>query len=640
MFVPKKMRKVRIIVLKAEVEKLIKDLHEIGLVQISKIRYEGLDEGRPLPAFDELSAYLGKLRAIFAIMEQELGKAAMQNTEETKLLEPYEAIAQVKTLNTAIENRIKSLTKQIEDDSSLLKDLGAKADFVKKLLAFEEIDFSKLKSRTLDYRLGKCQNLQSLLLLKQKAAKVDDTTVLSKAGTENTLIVFRAKNHAAIDSMLAESGFSAIDLDSSITSPAETHAKINSQIVEAKSRIANANSELKTISKQYAAQVKLLISSLEVGTARAEISSKFANSKSLYIIQGWIVDENYDKLAKVVEQYHTSATLESMKMNHEDHPPIVFNNPKISSPFQFLTKNYSLPNYFEIDPTMAYFIALPIIYGMIVGDVLYGILSIFIAQWFLKKFEKSEIMRNVSLIWFYSAFPTILFGIIFDEWGGLSHLHLAELITKWTGIELLHAPLYSGLHRIENVITLVEITVVVGLIHLALGFLFGAINEWNHNRKHSIGKLAWIGLEIGAILALSAAIAHTSFLIPGLVFIVGSIIVIGATEGIIGIIEIPGLVGNVLSYARIAAIGIVGVVIAELLNEFLVPLPEQGFMAILLIPLFIGLHILNCFIAMFESLIQGGRLNIVEFRSKFMHGGNSLFSPFAMISSKNLSVLE
>jgi vacuolar-type H+-ATPase subunit I/STV1 len=33
---------------------------------------------------------------------------------------------------------------------------------------------------------------------------------------------------------------------------------------------------------------------------------------------------------------------------------------------------------------------------------------------------------------------------------------------------------------------------------------------------------------------------------------------------------------------------------------------------------------------MFESLVQGGRLNIVEFRSKFLHGGGEAFTPFAL----------
>ncbi len=627
MLKPKKMRKVRLIVLKAEVEKLIKDLHINGIVQISKTKFDGLEDGRPLPAFDELSRYLVKLRGMLSIMEQVLGK----QTYELKFVEPKDAIEEAKKMD--IEPKIISLTKKIEEDSSLLKDLQSKNDFVKKLLVFGDIDFSKLKSRTLDYRIGKCQNV---LALKEKAGKIDDTTILTKPGAENILVVFRTKYQNTVDAILSECGFTSLELDSSITTPAATVGKIALDIETAVKRITDSKNLLKSMAQGNIQKVNLLINSFEIGAQRAEIANKFASSKSLYIIQGWVVEENYDKLAKIIQNYHSSAMIENMTIGHDESPPIVFNNPGIASPFEFLTKNYSLPTYFELDPTMAYFIALPIIYGMIVGDVLYGLISILLAMWFMKKFAKSEIMRNVSKIWLYSAFPTMFFGVIFDEWGGMSHFKLAQTITSWTGIQLLSGPLYDfHLQRMENILTLVGITVIVGLIHLAIGFLFGAINEWNHNRKHAIGKLAWIGLEIGAVLALAGALMpNTPFAVPGLVIVGVSIIVIGWGEGMIGIIEIPGFVGNALSYTRIAAIGVVGVVIANLLNNFILPVPSQGWLVILLIPIYIGLHILNCFIAMFESLIQGGRLNIVEFRSKFLHGGDSLFTPFVMRGEK------
>jgi V/A-type H+-transporting ATPase subunit I len=98
----------------------------------------------------------------------------------------------------------------------------------------------------------------------------------------------------------------------------------------------------------------------------------------------------------------------------------------------------------------------------------------------------------------------------------------------------------------------------------------------------------------------------------------------------VGVLEIPGLSGNVLSYMRIAVVGVVGTILAELINEMLMPLPQQGIMALVFFPLFIILHMVNTFIAMFEAMIQGGRLNILEFKSKFVKGGGKIFEPFAL----------
>jgi V/A-type H+-transporting ATPase subunit I len=273
---------------------------------------------------------------------------------------------------------------------------------------------------------------------------------------------------------------------------------------------------------------------------------------------------------------------------------------------------------------------------MIVGDVLYGVISALLATFLLSKFKNSYIMSNVSKIWLYSSIPTIFFGLIYDEWAGMTHFHLVEYITKWTGLEILHEPIYAGLARMENIIVLVGLSAAMGMVHLAAGFIMGAINEWNHNRKHSYAKIAWIGVELGMIFALGPQLGllPAEFTMAGLVLLAISIVIIGWAEGIVGVIEVPGFAGNILSYSRIAAVGIAGVVIAELVNEFLIPLPEQGLLAIVMVPVFIILHIVNCFVAMFEALIQGGRLNIVEFRSKFLHGGGDVFIPFALYSKK------
>jgi V/A-type H+-transporting ATPase subunit I len=101
-------------------------------------------------------------------------------------------------------------------------------------------------------------------------------------------------------------------------------------------------------------------------------------------------------------------------------------------------------------------------------------------------------------------------------------------------------------------------------------------------------------------------------------------------EGLMGLFEVPGVVSNVLSYVRIAGVGVVGVVLAEIINEFLAPSPSLGVLNLIIFPLFIVFHFANAFLAMFESLVQVGRLNLVEFYSKFYHGGGKPFKPFSL----------
>lgn len=638
MFRPKKMRKVRLIVLKSKAEALIQDLHEAGLVDIRKADYEGLEEGRPLPSFDQISSEILRMRSAIAVMEQEAGIPK----NEPAMIPGHVALAKAKV--TDVPERLLELNAQLGALKERLKTLDAQGAVVEKLSRFKNVDFSGLSSRTIACKAGEISESRIPRLSESLERMGNRSTLVSEAGSPLVLVLFERAEQQKVESVLSDCGFNEIQVPAGMTTPADTIHKINTERETAKIGITSCRDRISGIAASEMDRIRSIFHALEIESERAEIASRFPSSRFLHVIEGWVLDEEKPKLDAIAGKYGATLTLEDVQFGHDEMPPTVLDNPKAASPMEFITKSYSLPNYYELDPTMAYMVALPIIYGMIVGDVLYGLLSMVLAYLLMKKFEKSYIMYNVSKIWLVSGIPTVVFGLFYDEWAGLSHFKLAQLITAWTGVQLLSAPLYIGFQRMESVLALIGLSILVGMIHLALGFVFGAINEWEHNKMHSLAKIAWIGVELGLLLALLPFLPSMlpqlghfdpNLTIAGIVLLVVSVAIIAAVEGIIGIIEVPGLVGNILSYSRIAAIGVVGVVIAELLNQFIVPTPDKGLiMALVLAPIFIVFHILNCFIAMFESIVQGGRLNIVEFRSKFMHGGGDVFIPFALYSKK------
>ncbi len=637
MFRPKSMRKVRLIVLKSHVESLIRDLHEAGLVDIRKAKYTGLDEGRPLASFDELSAELLKLRALMSVMEGAVGR---KEGHEPKLIEGKKALEEAR--NLAAESELRRLNSESTALSERAKALENEAIAIEKVLHFRGIDFGKLGTRSVAYRVGEVP-AGKLGRLEEGLERISPhTTLVSEQGYNVTLVMYQKSGEKEVDSLLGEAGFIDLELPEGMGTPIDTINRVNSENESVKARIKDVRKQMAELSRANMERVRSLIRSLEVEAERAEVASRFSSSARVHVIEGWALEEDMDVVNSIASRYK-DAIVEDVHYSHHDMPPTVLDNPKVAGPLEFITKSYSLPNYYELDPTMMYFIALPVLYGMIVGDVVYGLMSIVLGFALLKKFEKSYIMSNVSKIWMYSGIPAILFGVYFDEWGGMSHLHLLENIHRWTGLVVPEAALYAGFHRMENVLALIALSALAGLIHLGLGFILGAVNEWNHSKKHAMAKIAWLGVEVGLTFALlpylpgmlpQLGYIDPAFSTAGIVVLAVSAVVLTITEGVLGIIEIPGLVGNILSYSRIAAIGIVGVVIAELLNEFIIPMPEHGLLAIVLLPVFFVLHVMNCFVAMFESLVQGGRLNIVEFRSKFMHGGGDVFIPFALYSKK------
>lgn len=628
MLKPAKMKKVRVYALKSKLPPIIESLHKAGFVEIRKFRTEGLESGRPLEFFDDVSTQLVRLRNILSNMDKNTVESA--KTEKISL-EGEAAVKEAAKLHSDAGVRLREIAGEIGSINEEISRADSQLRLVEKLSIFKGIDFSGLHSKTITYSLGEIQPTK-MDALKKKLEKINAKfNMLSPEGTNLTLVIY-ARNEKT-EAILSESGFSPVQVPEGMSTPSDEISRLNMQLEENRKTLEKLKAEQKLLSEKYAGKVLGLIGVLDIEADRTEISSKFAFSDRMSVMQGWIKAENFEKLQSTIDAFGDAASMEEIPVDEHENPPIILENPGLPGPFEYLTKSYSMPNYFELDPTFIYFIGLPIIYGLIVGDAIYGVISIFIAKFFMDKFSKSYVMSNVARIWYFSSIFAIIFGILFDEWGGMSHMGWFELLSSW-GLTIVSSPIYAGLFsRLHHFPLLLGVTLLVGLIHLGAGFILGAYNLWDHHRKHAYAKLAWLGVEIGGTITVASmflGLLPEVFAMPGLGLFVLSVAGLILTEGAIGALEIPGLAGNVLSYARIAAVGVVGVVLAEIINEIFLPVPEAGIFAILFIPLLLVFHAINTFIAMFEALIQGGRLNVIEFRSKFLEGGGVLFNPFAM----------
>ncbi|MEM4166076.1 MAG: V-type ATPase 116kDa subunit family protein [Candidatus Bilamarchaeaceae archaeon] len=630
MLKPAKMRKIRIFALSSSIENIIKRLHELGVVEIRKFKAEGLEEGRPLESFDQISEKLLKVRSLANALKLS-GDGENQERSLSSLFDEAEFL--VKTIG----NKVDSLIAKKSNNDEEIRRIKTDIQTVEKLLPFE-IDFQKISTNAISYVVGEIDRSKIEKLRAVISQVCDSFEILEGKSTKGLvplLVVF--KKGAPVEAALASVNFNTIEVPKDTTVPATTLKILKEKLENIISENKMVEKELVEISKNEGKRILNLLTELSIHADRAVIASKFAKSKTVFVIEGFIKEADYPFLVKEIEKMKEQAVLQEASIGHDEKVPTVLENPSYASPFEFVTKEYSLPNYFEFDPTMLYLITLPILYAMIVGDVVYGVLSIFIAKFFLDKFKNSYIMQNVCKLWLYSSIPTIIFGIIFNEWGGMTLAQLAAYLASWGLPDLSRQLTYAGLSRLHGFSLFLGVTLLAGFLHLALGFILGALKNWEHHRKHAYAKISWLGVEIaGTILVCSSflGLLPQSFVLPaGIVFAI-SVIGLFWTEGIVGIFELPGLAGNILSYARIAAVGVVGVVLAEIINEFFLPSAANGIMALIFFPILIALHAINAFIAMFEALIQGGRLNVIEFKSKFVDGGGVLFSPFSLRSKK------
>ena len=467
---------------------------------------------------------------------------------------------------------------------------------------------------------------------------------------DETIIVFCPNEKVdSTERILLDLGFRSIDVPSMEGDPSSVESKIKSELSQLKNERDSIDHEIEALAKRHG---DWLVSCEEHYSALSEKSSlplKLATTENMFVMDGWVPSKSVSALQQELQKLDVYYVVDN---ETESSPPIKLDNPGPMKPFEMFTKLYSTPRHWEFEPTAIIFITYPLFFGLMVGDAGYGLAYILFAQYLIGKFSHSEGIVALGKILRMAGVYTFFFGtFIYAEAFGKSFFELGELIgfnsflfAKTYGpsfnVPLIEhydgAPWHLPIHKFSpyGAQLMLLSSVIIGFIHISLGLILGFINEMkHHDLKHALyAKMSFLMILWGGVMALVSVVG----LLPDIVQTIGIVVMLSGLglaiigEGIVGLLEFPTVFSNVISYARIGAIGLSDYGLAFTVNyislKMLVPMGPIGIIAAIFIML-IG-HLTVFTLGIIGTGINSLRLQYVEFFTKFVQGGGTLYDPF------------
>lgn len=389
------------------------------------------------------------------------------------------------------------------------------------------------------------------------------------------------------------------------------------------------NEKLVELSKNWYQELVVLHEVLQARSEELSAFTKFGQTDYAFVILGWIPKKQLKKTKNALkETFGSKVIVNELQVSPEelDNAPTFYGNPRIVKPFEALSSLLSPPKYREIDPTPLLALFFPFFFGLMVGDIGYGICILGFALVMRKFFwEHSNTLKQLMNILIICSVPTMFFGFLYGEFFG----NLGQMM-NW-----IHPVTFFGLYldRIKIMVPLLIFAIAIGVFHVFFGLALGTVNAVTRKNKKPACEKVGMLLALTSIILIILAVVHkipTMLLTPGIIMLIIGIPLIMYGGGIVGAIEIMSAIGNILSYARLMAIGMASVVLALVANKL------GSSMGVLLVGFLIAamLHMLNVALCVFSPSIHSLRLHIVEFYTKFYEGGGKQYEPFKRGSAK------
>jgi len=373
-------------------------------------------------------------------------------------------------------------------------------------------------------------------------------------------------------------------------------------------------SELKCHEKDLQKELDKTMSKLDLHLAH--ISGTKAAEDYITVLEGFAPAEKEAEVKEMLDREEVLYLVDKAKV--DDNPPIKLKNNKYVSMFELLTDMYGRPKYNEFDPTVFISIFFMLFFAFCMGDAGYGLVLIG-ASVLLKK-----MMPDIAKLGMVLGIATTIIGLLF-------HTFFSTDMLTWSIIPeaVKKCMVPTEIAGFDGTMVL---AILVGIVHICLAMVVKTYQATRVNGfANSLGTWGWTLLIVGGVIVgglaligvMETTVATWVIIIIGILSALGIFFLnnihrnplVNMGVGLWDTYQmVTGLLGDVLSYLRLYALGLAGAKLGEAFNAIGVQaLGDGGINWIWFILIVVIGHVLNVAMCVLGAFVHPLRLNFLEF---------------------------
>lgn len=399
-------------------------------------------------------------------------------------------------------------------------------------------------------------------------------------------------------------------------------------------------------SEALQARLKDLAASVvpDLQAAQAQVHSQIEFSKvvlntdsladnKLMLLQGWAPADCVSKIKDFLES--KEVYYEVADPTPEDDVPILLDNKGFFRLFEPIMRLYMLPKYNELDLTPFFAPFFMLFFGLCLGDSGYGLfmlLAVTVYRLVAKNISASmkPILTLVQLL----GASTMVCGLLTGTCFGFN-LYDIQL------------PLFQSLKEAISLDNqqMFNLSLILGGVQIIFGMILKAVNQTiQFGFKYAVATIGWLFILVSTVIAFAApgfmpmgGTVHMVFLAIGVLMAYlynspGKNVFVNIGLGLWDSYNMAtGLLGDVLSYVRLFALGLSGGILASVFNSLAVGMSPDNVIAgpIVMVLIFVIGHAINMFMNVLGAMVHPMRLTFVEFfKNSGYEGGGKEYKPF------------